>query len=60
MSVLVCGGAGYIGSHAVHRLIEAGEDVVILDNLETGHKEAIHKDAKFYKGDVRDADFLEK
>ena len=60
MSVLVCGGAGYIGSHAVHKLIEAGEDVVILDNLETGHKEAVHKDAKFYKGDVRDANFLEK
>lgn len=60
MSVLVCGGAGYIGSHAVHKLIEADEDVVILDNLETGHKEAVHKNAKFYKGDVRDAEFLGK
>ena len=37
MSVLVCGGAGYIGSHTVHQLIKNGEDVIIVDNLQTGH-----------------------
>lgn len=60
MSVLVCGGAGYIGSHTVHKLVDAGEDVVILDNLQSGHRGAINKNAKFYEGDVRDADCLEK
>lgn len=38
MSILVCGGAGYIGSHMVAYLIEKGHDVIILDNLSTGHK----------------------
>ena len=37
MAVLVCGGAGYIGSHMVYELINNGEDVVVIDNLETGH-----------------------
>ncbi|MBP3041360.1 UDP-glucose 4-epimerase GalE [Bacillaceae bacterium Marseille-Q3522] len=60
MSILVLGGAGYIGSHAVYGLIETGYDVVVFDNLETGHKEAIHKDAAFYKGDMRNADDLRK
>ena len=58
MSVLVCGGAGYIGSHTVHQLIKNGEDVIIVDNLQTGHMDAVHKDAKFCKGDIRDKDFL--
>lgn len=58
MSVLVLGGAGYIGSHAVYQLIDQNERVVIIDNLETGHMEAIHTDAKFYKGDIRNIDFL--
>ena len=40
MSILVCGGAGYIGSHAVHQLVKKGEDVVIVDNLQTGHRDA--------------------
>ena len=43
MTVLVLGGAGYIGSHTVYALIEKGEDVVIIDNLETGHIEAVHQ-----------------
>ena len=51
MKVLVLGGAGYIGSHAVDQLIEEGFDVVVVDNLETGHKEAIHHKAKFYEWD---------
>lgn len=58
MSILVLGGAGYIGSHTVYALIEKGEDVVIVDNLQTGFKELIHPDAKFYQGDLRDKDFL--
>ncbi|MFT0803105.1 UDP-glucose 4-epimerase GalE [Bacillus swezeyi] len=58
MSVLVLGGAGYIGSHAVYQLIDKGETVVIVDNLETGQRQAIHPDAAFYEGDIRDIDFL--
>ncbi|MFC4714231.1 UDP-glucose 4-epimerase GalE [Planococcus dechangensis] len=58
MSVLVLGGAGYIGSHAVYQLIEQGESVVVVDNLETGHRKAVHPEAIFYQGDIRNADFL--
>ncbi|MFC6180386.1 UDP-glucose 4-epimerase GalE [Lactiplantibacillus daowaiensis] len=58
MSILVLGGAGYIGSHMVDRLIENGTDTVVVDNLVTGHRAAINSQAKFYQGDVRDADFL--
>ena len=47
MTVLVLGGAGYIGSHTVYALIEKGEDVVIIDNLETGHIEAVHPKGTF-------------
>ena len=53
MKVLVLGGAGYIGSHTVYKLIEEGHDVVVFDNLETGYIEAVHSQAKFYKGDLR-------
>ena len=60
MSVLVCGGAGYIGSHTVYQLIKNNEDVIIVDNLQTGHMDAVHKDAKFYKGDIRDKEFFKK
>lgn len=59
MSILVLGGAGYIGSHTVYELINIGKDVVIVDNLETGHVEAVHPNAKFYKGDIRDSEFLD-
>ena len=59
MTILVLGGAGYIGSHTVYELINNGEDVVIIDNLLTGHKEAIHPKARFYKGDIRDREFLD-
>ena len=59
MSILVCGGAGYIGSHAVHQLIAKGEQVVIVDNLQTGHRGAVHAQAKFYEGDIRDAAVLD-
>ena len=60
MAILVCGGAGYIGSHAVHVLVEKGEQVVIVDNLQTGHRGALNPAAKFYEGDIRDAAVLDK
>lgn len=58
MRILVLGGAGYIGSHAVYQLIDEGMEVVVVDNLETGHREAVHPKAVFYEGDIRDAAFL--
>lgn len=58
MSVLVLGGAGYIGSHTVYELLEKGKDVIIVDNLQTGFEELIHPKAKFYLGDLRDKEFL--
>ena len=60
MAILVCGGAGYIGSHAVHALVEKGEQVVIVDNLQTGHRGALNPAATFYEGDIRDAAVLDK
>ena len=54
MAVLVTGGAGYIGSHMVWELLDAGEDVVVLDNLSTGFEWALPAEAAFYKGDVAD------
>ena len=59
MAILVLGGAGYIGSHTVYELIDAGKEVVIADNLETGHIEAVHPKAKFYQGDIRDRAFVD-
>ena len=59
MAVLVLGGAGYIGSHTAYELIDSGADVVIADNLETGHREAVHPQARFYQGDIRDRAFLD-
>lgn len=58
MSILVLGGAGYIGSHAVYQLIDKNHKVIVVDNLQTGHKQAIHPKAKFYQGDIRDKQFL--
>ena len=58
MKVLVLGGAGYIGSHTVYELINKNHEVIIIDNLETGYKQAIHKNAKFYEGDLRNKSFL--
>ena len=59
MSILVLGGAGYIGSHTALELIKSGEDVIVADNLATGHIQAIPKEAKFYKGDIHDKAFLD-
>jgi UDP-glucose 4-epimerase len=59
MSVLVTGGAGYIGSHTVVELLEQNEDVVVVDNLSKGHRNAV-LGGKFYEGDLRDDSFLDK
>ncbi len=58
MNVLVTGGAGYIGSHAVKRLVEQGHRVVAVDNLDRGHAAAVHPDAHFQELDVRATDAL--
>lgn len=59
MAILVLGGAGYIGSHTVSALIDKGEDVVIIDNLETGYLAAVHEKARFYQGDIRNRKFVD-
>jgi UDP-glucose 4-epimerase len=58
MAVLVTGGAGYIGSHMVWALVDAGEDVVVLDRLSTGFRWAVAPEARFYEGDIADAALL--
>lgn len=67
MTILVTGGAGYIGSHTVLTLLERGEDVVVLDNLINASEESLRrveqltgKAVKFYQGDVQDADCLQR
>lgn len=60
MAILVLGGAGYIGSHTVRALIDAGRDVVVADNLETGYRAAVHPQARFYEGDIRDRAFVDR
>src|SRR5690606_374387 len=60
MSILVTGGAGYIGSHAVIDLLRAGEDVVVLDDLSTGFDWAIQDAATFQAGDIGDAALLDR
>ncbi len=54
MRILVTGGAGYIGSHAVDALVQRGDQVFILDNFSTGHRDLVHSKAKLFEGDVRD------
>ncbi|MDO4912636.1 MAG: UDP-glucose 4-epimerase GalE [Lactobacillus sp.] len=54
MRILVVGGAGYIGSHAVRCLLNNKHEVVVLDNLVTGHQKAVDPAAKFYYGDLLD------
>ena len=56
--VLVTGGAGYIGSHAVLALIDAGWPVAVIDNLTTGFRWAVPEGVPFYEGDIEDADLL--
>lgn len=60
MAILVLGGAGYIGSHTVYELIDAGRDVVVADNLLTGFRAAVHPKARFYQMDIRDRSALDE
>ena len=60
MKILVTGGAGYIGSFMVKRLLEKGEDVIVTDSLERGHKEAVDVKAKFYDGNLQNKEFVSK
>lgn len=60
MPILICGGAGYIGSHTVEELIAKGEEVIVVDNLQKGHKGAVNPKAKLYVGDIRDEAFLDQ
>lgn len=59
MAVLVTGGAGYIGSHAVAALLEKGEEVVVIDNLQQGHRDAV-LGGVLYEGDLRDEELLDR
>ena len=60
MNILVTGGAGYIGSTTAAQLIEAGHNVVVIDNLERGHKEAVPAEAEFIQVDLGDESALKK
>ncbi|QOY35239.1 UDP-glucose 4-epimerase GalE [Anaerobacillus isosaccharinicus] len=60
MAVLVCGGAGYIGSHTVLELLEHQEEVIVVDNLVTGSRAAVLEKARLYIGDIQEEQFLEK
>ena len=59
MAILVTGGAGYIGSHMVAELLRIGEEVVVADSLETGHRDAV-MGGKLHVGDLRDKAFLDQ
>ncbi len=54
MSILITGGAGYIGSHMAYRLLDAGEDIVVLDNLSTGVEKNLPRNIAFARGDIAD------
>jgi UDP-glucose 4-epimerase len=58
MGVLVTGGAGFIGSHMVLELLDAGEDVVVIDNLSTGFRWAVPDEATFVEGDIGDQELV--
>lgn len=60
MKVLVTGGAGYIGSVVTSQLVEAGDTVVVLDNLYQGHRAAVHPEAHFIEGDLADKKLLDR
>ncbi len=60
MRILVTGGAGFIGSHVVDAYIEAGHDVVVVDNLVTGKRTNVHPQARFYEVDIRDEEAMRR
>ena len=59
MKILVTGGAGFIGSHCVDTYLAAGHEVVIVDNLFTGHRENLNPNARFYEVDIRSKDLAD-
>lgn len=59
MKIMVTGGAGYIGSITVERLVLSGAEVVVFDNLYQGHRDAVHPDAVFVQGDLADRALVE-
>jgi UDP-glucose 4-epimerase len=59
MKLLVTGGAGYIGSIVAHHLLERGHEVVILDNLRQGHRDAVPSEAKLFVADLLDREVLD-
>ena len=59
-NILVTGGAGYIGSHVVEKLVKTKKNVIIIDNLDTGYEILINKKAKFIKEDIKNKKKLEK
>ena len=60
MTILVTGGAGYIGSHMALELLDTGEDVIVLDDLSTGFAWAVPNGAKFVEGDVGDQELVKR
>jgi UDP-glucose 4-epimerase len=60
MKVLVTGGAGYIGSAVVHHLVEAGDEVVVFDDLSQGHRAAVHPDATMIDGRLEDRPLIDR
>lgn len=58
--VLIIGGAGFVGSHAVDLFIEKGNQVVVIDSLETGHRQSVHPAAEFIQADIRDRAILDE
>lgn len=60
MAILVCGGAGYIGSHMVDELLKNNETPIVVDNLRTGHRQAVPAQVKFYQEDIRDSKAMDK
>ncbi len=58
MKILVCGGAGYIGSACTEYLLDHGHEVDVFDSLVTGHRDAVDSRAKFFEGDLADREFL--
>ena len=58
MNILIIGGAGYVGSHQTQLMCNNGYNVFVLDNLSTGHEDAIDSRATFINGDIRDFDLV--
>ncbi len=60
MAILVTGGAGYIGSICVEELIKQGFKVIVVDNLQEGHREAVSPEAELFVGDIGDRFLLDR